>query len=198
MAWNETSYNKKTKRKKKWNETRWRTKNGVWTPFGVTFASSMQTALRQTSNCLFSMRSYRVSLEYDTRTHFILRLCFSLYLSFSVTLFHSFPCTHAQQTFLPSRSRTTMRHSLSSLTTHFVLLFTNFTPPSFFLSPINKRVHLFFFFNFRVAWSFVYPWTKKVCVNDTQILEYRSGSPTSIRCDHIFHVRCWFNDLAYT
>lgn len=35
--------------------------------------------------------------------------------------------------------------SLSSLTTHFVLLFTNFTPPSFFLSPINKRVHLFFF-----------------------------------------------------
>ena len=68
----------KEKKKKKLNETRWRMKNGVWTPFGVTFASSMQTALRQTSNCLFSMRSYRVSLEYDTRTHFILRLCFSL------------------------------------------------------------------------------------------------------------------------
>lgn len=121
----------------------------------------------------------------------------SLSFSFSVTLFHSFPCTRAQQTFLPSRSRTTMRHSLSSLTTHFVLLFTNFTPPSFFLSPVNKRVHLFFFFYFRVAWSFVHPWTKKVCVNDRS-LNIAAVARLRLRSDHIFLVRCWSNDLAYT
>lgn len=165
-------------------------KNGVWTPFGVTFASSMQTALRQTSNCLFSMRSYRVSLEYDTRTHFILRLCFSLSPSIrSLALARNRlffllalapPCVILSLHWLHIRS---LVHELHA---------------SIFLSLSDKQASspFFFFFYFRAAWSFVHPRTKKVCVNDIQILEYRSGSSTSIRCDHIF--RCWLNNLYLT
>lgn len=125
-------------------------KNGVWTPFGVTFASSMQTALRQTSNCLFSMRSYRVSLEYDTRTHFILRLSLSL----SLLLCHSLP-------FVPLHSRATDFSSFSLSHHHASFsFFTDYTfrslvhelHASIFLSLSGKQASSpFFFFYFRVA-----------------------------------------------
>lgn len=126
----------------------------------------------------------------------------SLFFSLSLLLRHSLP-------FVPLHSRATDFSSFSFSHHHASFsLFTDYTfrslvhelHASIFLSLSDKQARspFFFFFNFRVAWSFVYPWTKKVCVNDTQILEYRSGSPTSMRCDHIFHVRCWLNDLAYT
>lgn len=169
-------------------------KNGVWTPFGVTFASSMQTALRQTSNCLFSMRSYRVSLEYDTRTHFILRLSLSLSPSLSLSsirslalarnrLFFSLSHHHASFSFFTDYTFRSLVHELHA---------------SIFLSLSGKQASSpFFFFYFRVAWSFVHPWTKKVCVNDRS-LNIAAVARLRLRSDHIFLVRCWPNDLAYT
>lgn len=166
-------------------------KNGVWTPFGVTFASSMQTALRQTSNCLFSMRSYRVSLEYDTRTHFILRLCFSLSPSIrSLALARNRlffllalapPCVILSLHWLHIRS---LVHELHA---------------SIFLSLFDKQASSpFFFFSFTLGpLDHLFIHERRKCAWTT----FRSlniAAVVRLRFDHIFFVRCWLNNLYLT
>lgn len=115
MAWNETStYNNKTKRKEKKKIKRNTMKNEkwgvdpVWCNFRLFDANSL--AANQQLSLLYEKLPCLSRIRHAHALH-----PSSLFLTLS---FHSFPCTRAQQTFLPSRSRATMRHSLSSLTTH--------------------------------------------------------------------------------
>lgn len=121
-------------------------------------------------------------------------------LSLFLLLCHSLP-------FVPLHSRATDFSSFSLSHHHASFsFFTDYTfrslvhelHASIFLSLSGKQASSsFFFFYFRVAWSFVHPWTKKVCVNDRS-LNIAAVARLRLRSDHIFLVRCWPNDLAYT